>query len=235
MSVFRVTKKYWDILSEHQRKRILQLAVLMIIGGILETCSVGLIIPFIDAVVNIDTIMEKWYVQIICKALGLNHSFTFLFAVASSLGLLYILKNIYLLLEYNVQYRFVYRNMASVQIRILNTLLHKPYEYFLGINSGETIRLINSDVFASFQLLQKLLFMYSELAVSAMLIGTIFFVMPGVTIVIAAVLLLLLFFINKVIKPIIQKEGEKSLRASTETNKWLLQAIQGIQEVKVMG
>ena len=58
MSVFRVSKKVIKLLSEHQRQRLIGLIILMIVGGILETCSVGLVVPFMDAVVNF---VEKFF------------------------------------------------------------------------------------------------------------------------------------------------------------------------------
>ena len=235
MSVVRIVKKINVLLSRHQKNRIIQLAVLMLLGGALETCSVGLIIPFIDAVVNIDTIMDKWYVQMVCRLLQLNHPHTFLFVVATSLGVLFVLKNAFLLFEYNMQYRFAFNNQSLTQKRILRNMINKPYEFFLGNSSGEAIRLINQDVPYAFQLLQQILFMFTELVVSAMLIVTIFLIIPGVTFIIAGILLILLFLINKIIKPVLRAEGERTQSASAEMNKWLLQSIQGIKEVKVMG
>lgn len=235
ISVIRILKKFRIILSNHQKKRIVQLAILMLIGGALETCSVGLILPFIDAVVNIDTIMNKWYVQKVCAILGLQYPFTFLFVVAVSLGLLYILKNLFLLFEYNVQYRFVYGNQAMMQSRMLSDMINRPYEFFLRFGSGEAVRIINNDLPDVFQLLLQLLSLFTELIVSVMLIAAIFVIVPLVTLIIAGILLVMLFLINMFIKPKLSREGSRTQLLLSRMNKWLLQSIQGIKEVKVMG
>lgn len=235
MSIISIVEKYDKLLSSHQKKRIIQLVILMVVGGVLETCSVGLIIPFIDALVNIDFIMSKWYVKTICDILRLHHPHTFLFVMAVSLGLLYVFKNIFLLVEYNAQYKFVYNNRAIIQSRVLDNIVNNPYEFFLNSNSSEVIRLVSTDVASVFDLLQQLLFMFTELVVSFMLIAAIFLIMPGTTLIIAFILLVLLIVINIVVKPILKREGEKTQIAAADMNKWLIQSIHGIKEVKVMG
>lgn len=234
MTIIRITNKFKKLFSSRQRMRIIELVILMFIGGILETCSVGLIIPFMDAIVNIDSIMDLWYVQIVCRVLDLNYPFTFLFVASTSLGILFILKNAYLIFEYSVQYRFSYNNMFMTQKRVLSAFLNKPYEFFLGIKSGELIRIVNNDVPAAYALLIQLLGLFTELVVSLMLVVTIFVMIPYVSIAISIILALLLFFTNKVIRPILRKEGNNSQKATADLNRWLIQSVNGIKEIKVM-
>lgn len=103
MSVIRVFKKFSYILSSHQKLRVVELGVLMVIGGLLETCSVAFMLPFINTVMKSEETMRKWYVRWICNMLGLNSSRTFFVATAMVLALLYILKNLFLIWEYNIQ------------------------------------------------------------------------------------------------------------------------------------
>lgn len=234
MSVTRVLKKYRDILSKHQKIRVIELGVLMVLGGILETCSVSLVLPFIDAVMNPQAVMEKQYAARICDVLGMHSSNDFLILMAAALAAVYILKNIYLLFEYSVQYRFVYGNMFQMQKRLLHDFINRPYEYFLKVNSGEMIRLLNSDTPAVYETLMVVLTLFTESIVSIMLIAAIFIIAPAVTVAVAFVLLTLLVTVNTVIKPVLRNCGLKDQRALAGMNKWLLQSIQGIKEVKVM-
>lgn len=205
----------------------------MIIGGILETLSVSLNLPFMDVVMNPEITMEKPYVKWICDLFGLESSRMFLVILAFMLAVLYMAKNVYLLLEYNVQYRFVYGNMFAMQERLLNSFINRPYEYFLGVSSGEVIRVINQDTANVFQLLTTLFSLFTELVVSGMLIVAVFVMMPQVTIIMALALLLLVIIINRVINSILRRAGKENQSAATGMNKWLIQSIQGIKELKV--
>lgn len=234
MSIIRVVKKFNYLLSKRQKIRVIEMTFLMIIGGFLETLSISIILSFMDMVMDAETTMEKYYVRIICDIFSIHDSRTFLLLVAVVLALLYIIKNVYLILEYNIQYRFVYGNMFLLQKRLLSNLIHRPYEYFLKVNSGELLRVMNNDTPQTYALLQGLLSMVTELIVSSMLIIAIFMITPITTFCIAVVLLLLLLVINFYLKPILQKASKEYQCAVTGMNKCLLQSIQGIKELKVM-
>lgn len=232
MSMIRVLKKFNTILSKHQKTRVAQLVILMVFGGLLEMMSVSLILPFMDMVTNPEEAMEKSYVKWFCNLFGIKSSTTFLVILALVLACIYIFKNVYLLLEYNVQYRFVYGNMFIMQRRLLDSIIHRPYEYFIGISSGDVIRIINTDIPQVFILLTTLLNLFTELVVSAMLIVAVFIMAPTITIIMAAVLLALVVIIGKIIKPIARKAGRETQFSLSGMNKWLLQAIQGIKDLK---
>ena len=234
MSIIRVIKKFQKILSTHQKLRIAELAVLMVIGGVLELCSVSLVLPFMSAVLNPEEVMGKWYVQSVCNMFGIESASTFLIFLSIVLAVIYILKNIYLLFEYDLQYRFTYGNMLVMQRRLLHNFIHRPYEYFLKVNSGEMIRIVNTDTADSFYMLTVLLEIFTETIVAIMLLIGIFVITPTITMGMAAVLLIMLFVIMRTIKPILYKVGLENQASAAGMNKWLLQAIQGIKELKIM-
>lgn len=234
MSVLLIIEKFKSILSKHQKLRIIELAVLMLAGGFLEMCSVSLMIPFVNAVMDPERMMHNRYIKIISRLMGLYSAQAFLAATAAALVLLYILKNVYLLFEINLQYRFVYGNMLDMQKKMLDLFVHRPYEYFLKIDSGEVIRMINHDIPEVFNLLSVLLSMFTEIVVSGMLIITVFLITPAATICMAVVFLAMLYAVNRILKPALAKSAKANLKAYAGMNKWLLQSIQGIKELKVM-
>lgn len=233
MSIARVIKKFKRIMTQHQRRRIFQLAILMLIGGILETLSVSSIYPFMNMIMSPDEAMKKWYVIKICDVLHIDSYRGILVLLAVVIAALYIFKNIYLLFEYNIQYKFVYGNMFVMQKRILNVLIHRPYEYYLSINSGEIVRIVGKDTTDAFSILTTLLNLFTELVVSIMLIATMAISAPLITVCIGVVLIVLLLLIVKVLRPILARAGKQTQRSGAGMNKWLLQSIQGIKEIKV--
>ena len=233
MSVIRIIKKFRSILSRHQKLRILELGVLMLIGAVFETMSVSLIVPFMNAVMEPEKTMQKPYVQIICRIFDLHSPRTFLVVLAVILAALYIVKNVFLLFENNIQYRFVYGNMFAMQRQILANFIRRPYEDFLSVNSGEVIRIISSDTSQVFTLLTQLLGMFTELVVSVALVIATFVIAPTITLCIAVLLIALMLLINYVLKPILHQAGVNNQKSAAAMNSWLMQSIQGIKELKV--
>jgi len=234
LSIIRVIKKFRQILSRHQKIRILELAVLMVIGGFLEMLSVSLMLPFMTTVMEPESVMGNRYVRMVCDLLDLQIASTFLVVFSAALALIYVAKNAYLLFEMGVQNRFVYGNLFATQSRLLETFIHRPYEFFLGISSGEILRIINRDTADTFNLLTTILQLFTELVVSSMVIAAILIMSPQITLLIAGLMLGLLLVINTILKPILRRAGLENQEAGAGTGKWLLQSIQGVKELKVM-
>lgn len=233
MSVISIIKKFQLILSKHQKLRILELGVLMLIGAVFETMSVSLIVPFMNAVMEPEKTMQKPYVQLVCRIFDLHSPRTFLVILAFILAALYIVKNVFLLLENNIQFRFVYGNMFAMQRQILANFIRRPYEDFLSVNSGEVIRIISNDTQQVFYLLTQLLGMFTELIVSVALIIVTFVIAPVITLIIAVLLIALMLVINYILKPILHRAGVSTQKSAAAMNSWLMQSIQGIKELKV--
>lgn len=233
--IFRVCKKIRCVLSEQQKHKIILLAILMVIGGLLETFSVSLIIPFMDAVMEPERIMSIEKIRMLCDLLNIKDARSFLMIFSFALAMIFVLKNVFLIFQMNIQYKFVFDNMFAMQERLLDNFIHRPYEFFLKINSAEIMRVIQADTSSTFELLIVLLMLFSETIVSLMLVGAVFVIAPYVTLMVAGVLLVLVFVINVILNPIFRRAGKATQESTTGMNKWLLQSIQGIKEIKVTG
>ena len=234
MQIIRILKKFRSILSRHQKFRIIELAILMVFGGFLEMMSVSLILPFMSAVMEPEKMMKNKIVAFVCEMFDLHSYRTFLVLLAFVLAFLFILKNVFLLFQLNIQNRFISNNQFSVQCRLLHNFINRPYEFFLGVDSGEVLRVINNDTGGTFTLLSNLMMFFSELVVSATLIVTIFIISPVVTLGMAAMLIVMVILIMLVLRPILTRATKKSQQANAAMSKWLLQSIQGIKELKIM-
>lgn len=233
MGLLKSIKKINIILSKHQQIRVAQLIIIMILGGFMEMMSVSLIIPFMDAIVNPSKVMDNKYIKPICRLLSIEDSKFLLIYLALLLAFVYIIKNVYLMFQMTIQNRFTLRNMLAMQQKILHGILLRPYEYFLEAQSGEIMRVLNDDVVGAFNMLSSVLSLFSELIVSGLLIITIFVISPIVTISIAVLFAIMLAIIMFFIRPILIKASIAQQQARAKTNLWILQAIQGIKELKI--
>ena len=233
MTLFRVIHKFGTVLSKHQKLRIFEIIILMIIGGFLEMMSVSLILPFMEAVMEPKRIMSNVYVSQICVFFGISSERSFLFFLALLMAALYIIKNAFLIFQLNTQSRFVYNNMFLTQQKLLDSYMVRPYSYFLNIKSGEIIRIVGTDTANSFALLSSILSLFTEAVVTSTLIITVLFISPGITLAIAGVLGALVCLIMLFIRPVLQRSGEINHEANSKMNQWMLQMIQGIKDIKI--
>lgn len=231
--MIRIIKKFAKILNKQQKLRVIIIGIMMVIGAFLETLGVGLILPLVTAITTPDFIETNQYAKMVCEILDLHAARTFLIAVISALIFVYIFKNLYLFLEYYVQYRFICNNRFSVQRRLMEVYLHRSYEFFLSAESGEIVRVVTSDTQNTFTLLSTVLSFFTEAVVSFALIITIIAADPFMACLLALVLGGMMLLIGKLIKPVLKRAGVKYQQNAGKMNKWLLQSISGIKEVKV--
>lgn len=228
-----IIRKFSKILNKQQKVRVIIIAIMMVIGAFLETLGVGLILPLVSAITTPDIITTNKYAGLVCEIFDLHATRTFMIVVIAALIFVYIFKNLYLFLEYYVQYRFICNNRFAVQSRLMEVYLHRPYEYFLNAESGEIVRVVTIDTNNTFNLLSTVLSFFTEGVVSAALIAAIIITDPFMAFLLAAVLGGMMFLIGKLIKPVLRRAGLKYQKNAAKMNKWLLQAINGIKEVKV--
>lgn len=228
-----IVKKFGLILDKKQKKRIIIIVMLMIIGAMLETVGVGLILPLVSVISDQDFIKTNRYARTVCEWLNIYSTKKFVLTMIIILIVIYIFKNIYLFMEYYVQWRFICNNRLKTQQRLMQQYLCRSYEFFLSVQSGEIIRVINDDVSRTFFLLSTVLSFFTEAIICGALVLTIVVtdpLMAGLTIVVLGGVL---FLVNKIIKPILNHAGTRFQENVAQSNKWLMQSISGIKEVKV--
>jgi ABC-type multidrug transport system fused ATPase/permease subunit len=228
-----VIKKFNTLMDKRQKKRIGILFVITVIGAFLEVLGVGLMLPLVKAIMQPDIIERNEIIKWVCGVFDLHSHRTFVIVCIAALILIFIFKDVFLMAQYYVQARFVFNNRFATQQRLLHVFLNRPYEYFLNVKSGEIMRVITGDVGSTYSLLMTLLSLGTESLVSLALAVTIFIVDPIMSSLLAVMLGVILILIAKVVRPILRRKGLDLQKHSALTNKWLIQAINGIKEIKV--
>lgn len=229
----RIVNKFRCLLNKRQRKRVVILFFMMLIGAFFEVCGVSLMLPLVTAIMDEDITTKNIYAAKVCALFHIESHIGFVVFCISAIIILYIVKTVYLVFEYYIQYRFIGNNQFITQENLLNTYLHRPYEFFLSAKSGEIVRIVQSDTESTFNMLGMLLMAASETVIALALLLTVFIVSPMITGLVTFVMAIMMFVIAKVVKPILQKQGVLYQKSYAENNKWLLQAVSGIKEIKV--
>lgn len=214
---------------------MLLLVPMMLIGAILETASIALVLSVITAIATPDAVETNKYVAFVYNAFHFTNMTSFTVTVMALLIAAYVLKNVYLFVQWKVQYAFVYRNQFRTSERMLKSYLRRDYEYFLFADTAVVQRSITADVNNMYGLILSLLTIVSEGIVFIALVVVIFLIDPVLCLVIAALLLLTMLFITKLLKPVMRRSGKENQDFYSALFKWISEIVQGIKEVKVSG
>lgn len=233
MNLLRIIQKFNRILSKHQKRRVLELGLMMVVGGFFEMLSVSLVLPFVEAVIHPDEVMSKDSVQLICSFFGLKSHRDFIVFLALSMAGIYVLKNLFLILQMYFQRKFVSYNLFLSQRELLRNFLLRPYEYYLSASSGEILRVISADTVDTFDLMTNILSLFTELIVAFTLIITVLLVSPLITLGMSTLLVIMVIIIMRIIRPILRKAGKQNQEAYSGMQNWILQSIQGIKDLKI--
>lgn len=228
-----ITKKFWVILSKRQKIQIIPLIIMMLFGGIMESLSVSLILPLISAIMSSNNWNSTWYSNIICNIFNVSSQKQYIEVLLILLIIIFIVKNLYLLFEYYVQFAYIANGRYQMQKRLMEIYMYKPYNFFLGASTGEILRIVANDTGQAFNLLKMVLSFYTEIIVGIILAVTVFFVSPSIAILIGVTLGIEFLIISNKIKPIMREMGERQRNEGALANKWFLQAFNGIKSIKV--
>ncbi len=229
-------KKIAYLFDKKQRLQIVGLAIMILIGGILETLSVSIMVPMMQAIMEPDRFLKNRYVARIIEFLPINieSGRDLIMLMLGTMIVLFILKNLYLLLQTYVQNTFVTRNRNRMISRVMREFLNRPYEEYLGADIPTVFRLTDSDIPNAFQLILVMIQMITEIVVAVSICIVLLVASPAMTVFCGAVFLGMTLMITKVLKPRLNAIGRKNQEIQSRIAKWRIQSIYGLKDVKVL-
>ncbi len=233
MHIYKVFKKVLSLLDKKQKKNFFLLTFLMLISGFLETVGISMFIPVVYVLIDDSAFTSNTILVEVCRFLGINTQQQFLLVGLILLGLVYILKNVYLYFQTVVQNNYVYNNRARFFNRIYSLYLNKDYYYFVENASGNITRSIYYDVIYTFDVLLSFINIITECIISATILSFLLIVNWKVSLIAGIILFVELIVINKIIKPILFKNGKANTENVGIFFGNIIQSIENIKEIKV--
>ncbi|MCR5278490.1 MAG: ABC transporter ATP-binding protein/permease [Lachnospiraceae bacterium] len=231
----KILKKLRMLLSRKQKWQMAGLVVMMLIGAVLETGSIALVLSTVSVLVEPEGIENNLFLHKTYAGFGFTDKQSFTVFIMVLLIFAFVLKSVFLFLEWKAMYAFVYRNQFETSERMLKSYLRKNYEYYLFADTAVIQRSITSDVNNMFALILALLTITSEIIVFVSLVLVLLLVDPLMCIVFAVLILSVMIFMKKVLKPVMIKAGKDNSDYYAGLFKWISQIVQGIKDVKVTG
>jgi ABC-type multidrug transport system fused ATPase/permease subunit len=229
----KIYKELMAILSAKQKRQMVGIVLMMLIGGILESVGISLIAPVITVVMDESSIEKKKYLSLVYHGLGFENPIQFTSAILMLLILVFVFKNIFLFFLNKVQLRFVFTNQFATSQRMMVNFINRPYEYYLNADTSVIQRMITSDVINMYGLILNVLQLISEAIVFVCLVILLFAQDAVMTIFIATILVATLLVIKYFIKPVMKKSGEENQNFYSGLFKWISESVMGIKEIKI--
>lgn len=226
-------KNALEVFDAKQKRSLIYLAFIIFVDAFVELLGVTVILPFINAIMSPDALLENEIVRWFYDRLHMQSTDELIIWIAVLIIGIYIFKNLFLVYMYNLQYRFSYYGKKQMQNTLMKYYIGQDYTFFLNLNSSELIRNINTDPEMFYTAVLNTLQLVSELGVSVVII--IFLMVTDVTITlgVAASMVVLLLIMSKVLKRILEGYGNDRRVYSASMLKCMQQAFGGIKEIKI--
>lgn len=223
------------VFTGKQRWKMAGIFLMQFIETLMDFFSISLILPFVSILTSVDRIENSSWYSLICRIFGEQDVPGVLLILTVSMIVLYIVKNLYVLLLTNIRIRFLSTNQIRMGARMINCYMHKPYTFHLQRNTAQIVRNVNSDVSGAFNVISSMFSLVSDILIILILVIFLFAVDTGMTLAIMAGLIFCSALYFLVVRKKIRNAGEHNREYGAKMIKAIHQAMGGIKEVKVMG
>lgn len=234
MTFFRMFRQLLEILNKKEKWHACAIALLSIVSALLETLGVSVILPFILALLQPETLMNYPTVSRILEYVGIESTKGIIVFVGTGVIVVYIAKNSFLLAF--TFYKMYFRNSLErdLAIKMLQSYIYKPYSYFINVNSAEIIRGVTSDNSAVATVVDNYCALLNE-GLTCIMIGIVLILInPTIAFTIVGFAILIALLMTLVMKKRIGVFACQSRDAFALRYKTVYEPINGIKEIIVM-
>lgn len=222
------------IFDKRDKWKIGALLVAVVIGSFLELLGVTIFMPFIEIIQEPGEIQKKWYLKLFYDQFHFHSAKSFLAALSAAIIIVYIVKNIYLIIEKSYIYRFSYNTQMKLSTRLLNTYMKEPYTFHLNKNIAELQRSLQEDTAKFMQVILYSLELVAELAVCFVLVVYLLFVSKSITIIVLGLLVVCVGSFLFLTRKYSRRLGQDNQGYQGRIFQWMNQALGGIKEIKIL-
>lgn len=222
------------IFDKKDKWKIGILLAAVVLGSFLELLGVTIFMPFINIITEPSEIQRKWYLKLPYELFHFQSAKSFLAALSALIIVIYIVKNVYLILEKSYIYRFSYNTQMKLSTRLLDTYMKEPYTFHLNKNIATLQRSLQEDTSKFMQVILYSLELVAELAVCFVLVVYLLFVSKSITIIVLGLLVVCVGSFLLLTRKYSRKLGQDNQGYQGKIYQWMNQALGGIKEIKIL-
>lgn len=231
---FRMIRQVNYILNNKQKIQFIGLFFLGLGCAIAETFGVSAVLPFIQAIMTPEVIMNNKYLEPVLRGLHIEAVTDVILLTGIAIVVVYLIKNVYLIMAVYIQTKFRCHFHEELSSRLLYSYLQRPYSYYITTTSAAILQSIQNDSNSVYDIMNTLYQLTAEwftiILLGAFLAYSDWFMAIGILCVsLVSFLLVTLEFKKK-----LAQQGILSREAKEEQYKYLYQPIMGNKDIKVM-
>lgn len=222
-----------EVFDRKQKLNLVYVTIIIFLQSFAELLGVSVILPFINAVVAPELLLEEKPIRWAYDFFGMESTGELIIYLAGLIIIVYILKNLFLIYVYELQYKFAYYGKKQMQNELMRYYIGKDYTFFLNVNSSELIRNINTDPEMFYTAVQNALQLLSELCVSVIIVVFLLFTDVTITLGVAVSVGIMFLLMIKGLRRVLARYGDERRVYSANMFKCMQQAFGGIKEIKI--
>lgn len=228
-------EKYFYVLKD-KRRQLMLMAALFLVSSVFELLGIGLIGPFVGAVVNPGLLDRFTELNSIMNYFGITGGRDRTIALGCFLLMVFIIKGMVAYGIFRHISAFTFHFRASLVQRLMNAYLRMPYQFYLERNSAA---IINSIIAHTKTMTDDMLLPSLKLASDAVVLFAIglflFWVDPIAMLILLVALGGTSAFYSSLVKPRVKVAGQEVAVQNEGLIRGVNQGIGGIKEIRILG
>ena len=222
------------ILTYKQKRAFYGLFIITLIGSLLEMLGIYVILPFIQAVMSPETLLNSGFTGLMAEILHISDSEKMLILMGGFVVSVYILMNVFLIFVEYRQNKFKCDFKKELSVKMLQTYMKRPYTYFINTNSARILKGVESDVDGVYAIFDNGFRLIAELTTSVFIGIFLVYIDPIMAVGILFIAIVTMLIILFGFKGHLVRLGHQQRELSMQLGKKAGQAIWGYKEIKVM-
>ena len=228
-------KKLNYILDRRQKVHLFFLLVAFIIGSFLELLGVSAILPLVNVIMDPSVLETNSTYALLARLLQASDVRDFIVKACVALIVVYVLKDVYLLFMYNLQFGYTYKNKARIANNLMGVYMQQDYLELINHNVADLLRSLSTDIDCCFALILALLNILCESFTALALVAYLMIQSPQTMLSLLVIMGLFVLVFTHFYRRRLAACGARYRDRDAVRQKWLLQTFHGIKEIKVMG
>lgn len=226
-------KKMFSMFNTKQRFKLFGMSLIILGGAGMELIALYAFNNFIEAIMLPDNYMDNAFIAFMCNTFGVSGYRNVVIFCSAFIVAAYVLKTVYIILQNNMTYKFIYFGHKDLSCKVMNSYLEQDYFFHVKNNSADLIRNVYNDTNMFYVAVLNVIQLVSELC-TIMAIGIYLFVKDGLlTIGIGLIVGSFTFFFMRFYKNRLKHMGEEYRRLYAGIVKCMQQSFGGIKEIKI--
>lgn len=228
-------KKINFLITRKQRLGLVLLAILLLLGMVMEVFGLGILLPAIALILDPDIINKNEYFDFISDYLGLDSHLEFVFYFLGIVLFIYFIKTVFLIFLTFKQNRFLNNMNAHVSNLLFEKYLGAPYNFHLLRNSASLVKNLQVEVIYFQVYCLALLTIVIESGLVVAVIGTLIYIEPIGAISVGLFFGVLSYVFYSIFKVKLKEWGSNREKLDEQISKIAIESLSIIKELNVLG